>query len=159
VRVACTHCQKACKKCSNTRYVSILVPFNPRSSIVTLLCSGCGPSRPIFHDHHKTFLTMLTLMLTPMFHLNPENEPEALLTTRPCERCTKYGLKDCIDSTRKPRKTGIKRYVPSSCSPHPPHCSYHIITTQRFILKSETSFFVMLFYESDQVVSMREGLT
>ncbi|WVQ80113.1 hypothetical protein IAT38_002214 [Cryptococcus sp. DSM 104549] len=46
VRVACTHCQKACKKCSNTR---------------------------------------------------------------PCERCTKYGLKDCIDSTRKPRKTGIKR--------------------------------------------------
>ncbi|OWZ34999.1 hypothetical protein C349_05366 [Cryptococcus neoformans var. grubii Br795] len=46
VRVACTHCQKACKKCSNTR---------------------------------------------------------------PCERCTKYGLPDCVDSTRKPRKTGIKR--------------------------------------------------
>ncbi|ODO11229.1 hypothetical protein I350_00004 [Cryptococcus amylolentus CBS 6273] len=46
VRVACTHCQKACKKCSNTR---------------------------------------------------------------PCERCVKYGLNDCVDSTRKPRKTGIKR--------------------------------------------------
>ncbi|WVN87412.1 uncharacterized protein L203_102591 [Cryptococcus depauperatus CBS 7841] len=46
VRVACTHCQKACKKCSNTR---------------------------------------------------------------PCERCVKYGMNDCIDSTRKPRKTGIKR--------------------------------------------------
>ncbi|ORX35865.1 hypothetical protein BD324DRAFT_507557 [Kockovaella imperatae] len=46
VRIACTHCQKACKKCSNTR---------------------------------------------------------------PCERCVKYGLKDCIDSVRKPRKTGVKR--------------------------------------------------
>ncbi|WVW78065.1 hypothetical protein I302_100016 [Kwoniella bestiolae CBS 10118] len=46
VRIACTHCQKACKKCSNTR---------------------------------------------------------------PCERCVKYGLTDCIDSTRKPRKTGVKR--------------------------------------------------
>ncbi|OCF33739.1 hypothetical protein I316_04451 [Kwoniella heveanensis BCC8398] len=46
VRIACTHCQKACKKCSNTR---------------------------------------------------------------PCERCVKYGLPDCIDSSRKPRKTGIKR--------------------------------------------------
>ncbi|TYJ53473.1 hypothetical protein B9479_005917 [Cryptococcus floricola] len=46
VRVACTHCQKACKKCSNTR---------------------------------------------------------------PCERCVKYGLNDCVDSERKPRKTGIKR--------------------------------------------------
>ncbi|WRT64471.1 uncharacterized protein IL334_001403 [Kwoniella shivajii] len=46
VRIACTHCQKACKKCSNTR---------------------------------------------------------------PCERCVKYGLNDCIDSTRKPRKTGTKR--------------------------------------------------
>ncbi|ODN73630.1 hypothetical protein L198_08281 [Cryptococcus wingfieldii CBS 7118] len=46
VRVACTHCQKACKKCSNTR---------------------------------------------------------------PCERCVKYGLNDCVDSARKPRKTGIKR--------------------------------------------------
>ncbi|WWD08275.1 hypothetical protein V865_006386 [Kwoniella europaea PYCC6329] len=46
VRIACTHCQKACKKCSNTR---------------------------------------------------------------PCERCVKYGLTDCVDSTRKPRKTGIKR--------------------------------------------------
>ncbi|WWD00934.1 hypothetical protein V866_007872 [Kwoniella sp. B9012] len=46
VRIACTHCQKACKKCSNTR---------------------------------------------------------------PCERCVKYGLSDCVDSTRKPRKTGIKR--------------------------------------------------
>lgn len=28
---------------------------------------------------------------------------------RPCERCVKYGFKDCVDSTRKPRKTGIKR--------------------------------------------------
>ncbi|EIW71003.1 hypothetical protein TREMEDRAFT_59946 [Tremella mesenterica DSM 1558] len=46
VRIACIHCQKACKKCSNTR---------------------------------------------------------------PCDRCVKYGLKDCIDSTRKPRKTGVKR--------------------------------------------------
>ncbi|WVQ98369.1 hypothetical protein IAU59_005492 [Kwoniella sp. CBS 9459] len=46
VRIACTHCQKACKKCSNTR---------------------------------------------------------------PCERCVKYGLPDCVDSSRKPRKTGIKR--------------------------------------------------
>ncbi|WVQ69607.1 uncharacterized protein L199_007827 [Kwoniella botswanensis] len=46
VRIACTHCQKACKKCSNTR---------------------------------------------------------------PCERCVKYGLTECVDSTRKPRKTGIKR--------------------------------------------------
>ncbi|OCF53964.1 hypothetical protein L486_08539 [Kwoniella mangroviensis CBS 10435] len=46
VRIACTHCQKACKKCSNTR---------------------------------------------------------------PCERCVKYGLTDCVDSTRKSRKTGIKR--------------------------------------------------
>ncbi|ORY30198.1 hypothetical protein BCR39DRAFT_587988 [Naematelia encephala] len=46
VRIACTHCQKACKRCSNTR---------------------------------------------------------------PCERCLKYGLKDCVDSTRKPRKTGVKR--------------------------------------------------
>ncbi|WWC86583.1 uncharacterized protein L201_001460 [Kwoniella dendrophila CBS 6074] len=46
VRIACTHCQKACKKCSNTR---------------------------------------------------------------PCERCVKYGLEDCVDSTRKPRKTGVKR--------------------------------------------------
>ncbi|KAL7424003.1 hypothetical protein Q5752_001588 [Cryptotrichosporon argae] len=46
VRIACVHCQKACKKCSNTR---------------------------------------------------------------PCERCVKYGFKDCIDSSRKPRRTGMKR--------------------------------------------------
>ncbi|KIR70229.1 hypothetical protein I310_05855 [Cryptococcus deuterogattii CA1014] len=46
VRVACTRCQKACKKCSDSR---------------------------------------------------------------PCERCDKYGLSDCVDTTRKPRKTGIKR--------------------------------------------------
>ncbi|WVQ77605.1 hypothetical protein IAR50_007293 [Cryptococcus sp. DSM 104548] len=73
VRVACTHCQKACKRCSNTR---------------------------------------------------------------PCERCVKYGLNDCIDSTRKPRKTGIKRgpykrraskivagdqRVGASCVPQHPH--------------------------------------
>lgn len=29
--------------------------------------------------------------------------------TRPCERCVKYGLQDCVDSTRKPRKSGLKR--------------------------------------------------
>ncbi|KAK8847693.1 hypothetical protein IAR55_005552 [Kwoniella newhampshirensis] len=46
VRIACTHCQRACKKCSNTR---------------------------------------------------------------PCERCVKYRLDDCVDSTRKPRKSGVKR--------------------------------------------------
>ncbi|WWD21787.1 hypothetical protein CI109_106275 [Kwoniella shandongensis] len=46
VRNACTNCQRACKKCSNTR---------------------------------------------------------------PCERCVKHGLDDCVDSTRKPRKTGVKR--------------------------------------------------
>ena len=33
------------------------------------------------------------------------------LTCRPCERCVKYGFKDCIDSSRKPRKTGVKRYI------------------------------------------------
>lgn len=66
VRVACTHCQKACKKCSNTRYVLTFKPF-----------------------------------------------VRALLTKRrrPCERCAKYGLPDCVDSTRKPRKTGIKRCI------------------------------------------------
>jgi hypothetical protein len=36
---------------------------------------------------------------------------EAILICRPCERCVKYGLPDCIDSMRKPRKTGVKRYV------------------------------------------------
>jgi hypothetical protein len=36
-----------------------------------------------------------------------------MLISRPCERCVKYGLPDCIDSMRKPRKTGVKRYVPS----------------------------------------------
>ncbi|WVO25278.1 uncharacterized protein IAS62_006669 [Cryptococcus decagattii] len=46
VRVACTHCQKTCKKCSDRR---------------------------------------------------------------PCERCDRYGLPDCVDTTRKPRKKGIKR--------------------------------------------------
>lgn len=66
VRVACTHCQKACKKCSNARCVLMFMSF-----------------------------------------------VRALLTKRhrPCERCTKYGLPNCVDSTRKPRKTGIKRCV------------------------------------------------
>lgn len=64
VRIACTHCQKACKKCSNTRSVD---RYGDRHSMVSVL------------------------------------------TFRPCERCVKYGLRDCIDSTRKPRKTGIKR--------------------------------------------------
>jgi hypothetical protein len=36
---------------------------------------------------------------------------ESILIFRPCERCVKYGLPDCIDSMRKPRKTGVKRYV------------------------------------------------
>lgn len=66
VRVACTHCQKTCKKCSDSRYV---------------------------------------LMFMPAVH--------AVLTKRdrPCERCDRYGLPDCVDTTRKPRKKGIKRYV------------------------------------------------
>nr|KIR45149.1 hypothetical protein I312_05716 [Cryptococcus bacillisporus CA1280] len=63
VWVACTHCQKTCKKCSDSRYV---------------------------------------LMFMPAVH--------AVLTKRdrPCERCDRYGLPDCVDTTRKPRKKGIK---------------------------------------------------
>ncbi|WVR09740.1 hypothetical protein IAU60_006816 [Kwoniella sp. DSM 27419] len=57
VRVACTHCQKACKKCSSTR---------------------------------------------------------------PCERCVEYGLSDCVDSSRKPRKTGVKRGPYKRRSDNPP---------------------------------------
>jgi hypothetical protein len=57
----------------------------------------------------------LPLLLLPL----PLPLPLPLLTTlnpcppltryRPCERCVKYGLTDCVDSTRKPRKTGVKR--------------------------------------------------
>ena len=36
-------------------------------------------------------------------------ELKYLMRFSPCERCVKYGLNDCVDSTRKPRKTGIKR--------------------------------------------------
>jgi len=67
VRIACTHCQKACKKCSNTRYVPT-------------------------HCLRKNMLRI----------------------PRPCERCVRYGLTDCVDSTRKPRRSGIKRYDSSS---------------------------------------------
>ncbi|WWC68265.1 uncharacterized protein I206_102188 [Kwoniella pini CBS 10737] len=66
VRIACTHCQKACKKCSNKR---------------------------------------------------------------PCERCVKYGLSDCVDSARKPRRTGMKRGPYKRRSSKYSESEYHLPST------------------------------
>lgn len=50
VRVACTHCQKACKKCSNTRSVSFQLSFSYSLNLLLL------PLRLLYSDSHLTFL-------------------------------------------------------------------------------------------------------
>ena len=46
VRIACTHCQKACKRCSDMRFVTLIIlhtshiPFDPLHQFDSFLIAG-----------------------------------------------------------------------------------------------------------------------
>jgi hypothetical protein len=80
-----------------------------KSRLICHIPPTVPPATCTFRLPHATPHPTL-LYLPHVTILNPIPRRVALTPLyRPCERCVKYGLNDCIDSTRKPRKTGVKR--------------------------------------------------